>query len=98
MAAADAENSGIAKRIAQSGKNFTQQTNVVDVDKHMMAFIERELKKRRAAAGMQTDSADVEQAMRAMDPKDELYQIAEKYRETPKPCVVFFAPMCFVAY
>ncbi|VDB89941.1 unnamed protein product [Peniophora sp. CBMAI 1063] len=45
--------------------NFTQQTNALDVDKHMMAYIEENMKKRRlgessgeAAAGTSKDAAE----------------------------------------
>ncbi|KAK4049369.1 hypothetical protein OIV83_004101, partial [Microbotryomycetes sp. JL201] len=55
--------------------NFTGQTNTVDVDKHMMAYIESELKKRKG-----TQDIDTEQEMRRLDPRDELFKVAEKYR------------------
>lgn len=59
--------------------NFTHQTGIVDVDKHMMAYIERELKKRR---GQDTGEMDVEKEMQSLDPRDELYKVAEKYKRT----------------
>ena len=67
-----------ARRMVQTN-NFTQQTNMIDVDKHMMAFIEAELKKRRKAAGVISDF-DAAEEMKALDPRDALYSIAEKYK------------------
>lgn len=57
--------------------NFTLQTGIVDVDKHMMAFIEKELKKRR---GQESGEFDAEKEMQKLDPRDELFRVAEKYR------------------
>ncbi|AFR93368.1 hypothetical protein J008_01241 [Cryptococcus neoformans] len=69
-----------AKRLVRVN-NFTQQTNALDVDKHMMAYIEAELAKRRGQAAATTD----ESALEDNDPQAELYRIAEKYQfETRK--------------
>nr|KIR46536.1 hypothetical protein I312_04023 [Cryptococcus bacillisporus CA1280] len=69
-----------AKRLVRVN-NFTQQTNALDVDKHMMAYIETELAKRRGQAAAPTDKSTVEDN----DPQAELYRIAEKYQfETKK--------------
>nr|ODN87961.1 hypothetical protein L203_03165 [Cryptococcus depauperatus CBS 7841] len=57
--------------------NFTQQTNALDVDKHMMAYIETELAKGRgqhATANASTSELDV------FDPQTELFKITEKYQ------------------
>lgn len=75
----------LTKKLVQSS-NFTQQTNVVDVDKHMMAFIEDELKKRRANSGLGEDF-DTAKEIKKLDPRDELYSIAEQYRIHAKPYV-----------
>ncbi|KAG0144039.1 hypothetical protein CROQUDRAFT_672589 [Cronartium quercuum f. sp. fusiforme G11] len=73
--------------------NFTQQTNTLDVDKHMMRYIEEELKQRRKAAidaGADASSEPIltgVEAVASLDPRDELYKIAEKYRIDKKPVV-----------
>ncbi|KAH9819650.1 hepatocellular carcinoma-associated antigen 59-domain-containing protein [Melampsora americana] len=73
--------------------NFTQQTNTLDVDKHMMRYIEEELKLRRKAAiaaGADESSEPIltgAEAVASLDPRDELYKIAEKYRIDKKPVV-----------
>ncbi|WVQ78387.1 hypothetical protein IAT38_000473 [Cryptococcus sp. DSM 104549] len=57
--------------------NFTQQTNALDVDKHMVAYIESELAKRR---GQVNDAAAAgKPEPEAFDPQAELYKITEKY-------------------
>ncbi|TXT13208.1 hypothetical protein VHUM_01609 [Vanrija humicola] len=53
--------------------NFTQQTNALDVDKHMMAYIDKEMAKRK---GEDTDEVQAE----AADPREELYGLAERYQ------------------
>ncbi|MBW0495430.1 hypothetical protein O181_035145 [Austropuccinia psidii MF-1] len=73
--------------------NFTQQTNTLDVDKHMMLYIEQELQNRRKAAiaaGADEASEPIlkgAEAVASLDPRDELYKIAEKYRIDKKPVV-----------
>ena len=65
--------------------NFQGETGTVDVDKHMMAYIEEEMKKRKQ--GQKVD-ATVEAALLAQDTahtsfnsaEDELYKVAEKYK------------------
>ncbi|KAJ9106102.1 hypothetical protein QFC21_001244 [Naganishia friedmannii] len=69
----DDEESKLRKLVRSN--NFTQQTNALDVDKHMMAFIETELAKRR---GEQVDDDGAQKG--PIDPQDELYKIAERYR------------------
>lgn len=78
----------LTKKLVQSS-NFTQQANVVDVDKHMMAFIEEELKKRRAKSGL-GDDFDTAKEIKKLDPRDELYSIAEQYRIKAKPYVISY--------
>ncbi|KAA1072985.1 hypothetical protein PGT21_034263 [Puccinia graminis f. sp. tritici] len=73
--------------------HFTQQTNTLDVDKHMMVYIEEELQRRRTdaiAAGTIESSEPILKGLEAiasLDPRDELYKIAEKYRIQKKPVV-----------
>jgi len=55
---------------------FTTQTNALDVDRHLLAFIETELRKRRGDDGQ---AIDAEKELRSLDPRDELYKIAEKF-------------------
>ncbi|WRT67242.1 uncharacterized protein IL334_004209 [Kwoniella shivajii] len=64
-----------AKRLVRTN-NFTQQTNALDVDKHMMAYIESELAKKRGETGATDESKKKE----AFDPQAELYEIAERYK------------------
>ncbi|GAA5963590.1 hypothetical protein JCM3765_004334 [Sporobolomyces pararoseus] len=64
-----------ARKIVKSD-NFTGQTNTVDVDKHMMAYIEAELAKKRGEATSTTDAS----SNKPFDPRDELYKVAEKYK------------------
>ncbi|KDQ08882.1 hypothetical protein BOTBODRAFT_165464 [Botryobasidium botryosum FD-172 SS1] len=65
-----------SRKIVRSN-NFTQQTNALDVDKHMMAYIEENLKLRRGDAG-NDDDADPDDA--PFDPHDELFRIDDKYK------------------
>ncbi|GAA6001945.1 telomere length and silencing 1 family protein, partial [Rhodotorula paludigena] len=63
--------------------NFTGQTNTVDVDKHMLAYIDAELAKRRNPSS--TDPSDPSSSYAAgpskpLDPRDELYRVAERYQ------------------
>ncbi|GAA6053704.1 hypothetical protein JCM3770_003175 [Rhodotorula araucariae] len=56
--------------------NFTGQTNTVDVDKHMLAYIDAELAKRRDPS----QSAAAAGPSKPLDPRDELYAVADKYK------------------
>jgi len=61
--------------------NFTGQTNTLDVDRHMMAYIEENLKVR----GRPREEDDDDE--KPFDPEDALYrQVADRYKslETPK--------------
>ena len=70
--------------------NFQGETGTVDVDAHMMAYIESELASRRAAAapagGAGSSSSEatsaeaVARAIGGRDAEDELFRIAERYR------------------
>lgn len=88
----DDEDGGAAAAAASRAKrrvgkdNFQGETNVIDVDKHMMAYIESEMLKRRgatqASSGQPSDPANVSQSDIASvlsNPEDELYKVAEKY-------------------
>ncbi|KAI0375914.1 hypothetical protein BV20DRAFT_959968 [Pilatotrama ljubarskyi] len=55
--------------------NFTHQTNALDVDKHMMAYIEENMKLRRGAK--EESKKDDGQA----DPLAEVFRITEKYKQ-----------------
>lgn len=63
--------------------NFQGETNLIDVDKHMMAYIEEEMKKRRQGGDGDEDGSVTASAgdVRAVlsNPEDELYKVAEKY-------------------
>jgi len=63
-----------ARKLVRSN-NFTQQTNKLDVDKHMMAYIEENLK---ALRGEAADSKEPEEA--PWDPHAQLYQIEDRYK------------------
>lgn len=62
--------------------NFTGQTNALAVEKHMMAYIETELAKRKGGG-----QVDAMAELAKLDPHDELYRIAEKYQVDQRPCV-----------
>ncbi|CAA7260132.1 unnamed protein product [Cyclocybe aegerita] len=67
------------RRVIRSN-NFTQQTNALDVDKHMMAYIEENLKVRSRPR----EESDEEEA--AVDPQEALYNIADRWKvEKQKP-------------
>jgi len=72
-----------ARKIVRSN-NFTQQTNALDVDKHMLAYIEENMKKRRGDGSLD-DELEEE---RPWDPHEELFKelfkIDDRYRAKPK--------------
>ncbi|KAJ7498551.1 hepatocellular carcinoma-associated antigen 59-domain-containing protein [Mycena latifolia] len=75
----DEERDARARRVVRSN-NFTQQTNALDVDKHMMAYIEENLKVR----GRPRD--DEETNTGPADPQEALYRIADRWKvEKQKP-------------
>jgi len=55
--------------------NFTQQTNALDVDKHMMAYIEENIKARQGPSQPAESST-----ISSFDPHDELFRIDERYK------------------
>ncbi|KAG5456417.1 MAG: hepatocellular carcinoma-associated antigen 59-domain-containing protein [Olpidium bornovanus] len=66
--AAGAEDEEKESRVIKD--NFTKQTNALDVDKHMMAYIESQLQKRRGARS----EAGEEEEVAGADPRDELFR------------------------
>lgn len=64
--------------------NFTQQTNALDVDKHMLAYIETELAKKRGIDPTASNNNNDNDNDGYVDPQEELYKIAEKYRLSKK--------------
>ncbi|KAF8607530.1 hypothetical protein BDV93DRAFT_603339 [Ceratobasidium sp. AG-I] len=69
------DSEAVARKLIRSN-NFTQQTNKLDVDKHMMKYIEEELEKRRGNSG----SNSAPGGSKSSDPYDELFRISEKYK------------------
>ncbi|KAI8374444.1 hepatocellular carcinoma-associated antigen 59-domain-containing protein [Radiomyces spectabilis] len=64
--------------------SFTTQTNAVDVDKHMMAYIEQELRKRRGET-YKADEAEEEQKTEGLkDIYEELYRVPERLQTAKK--------------
>ncbi|TFY56318.1 hypothetical protein EVG20_g8972 [Dentipellis fragilis] len=61
-------------RRAVRANNFTQQTNVLDVDKHMMAYIEENMKLRRGSSDPKAPGGD------SKETQDEMARLAEKYK------------------
>ncbi|GAA5905332.1 hypothetical protein JCM8208_003819 [Rhodotorula glutinis] len=74
----DAESHDTRQRKIIKTDNFTGQTNTVDVDKHMLAYIDAELAKRRDPSS--ASGADAGAAKKALEPRDELYAVADKYK------------------
>jgi len=69
-----------ARNIVRSN-NFTQQTNALDVDKHMMAYIEEGLKKKRGERGIKDDDPKEDAPY---DPLEELFKVGDRYKLQPK--------------
>ncbi|KAI0732792.1 hepatocellular carcinoma-associated antigen 59-domain-containing protein [Fomitopsis betulina] len=68
-----------ARRVVRAN-NFTQQTNALDVDKHMMAYIEENMKLRRGT------SNEPEKDEGPRDPYAELFSVPDKFkRKQDKP-------------
>lgn len=62
-----------ARRVVRTN-NFTQQTNVLDVDKHMMAYIEENMRLRKGAQD------EGEEDGGPADPYAELFKITDRYK------------------
>ncbi|KAI9287341.1 hepatocellular carcinoma-associated antigen 59-domain-containing protein [Umbelopsis sp. AD052] len=68
--------------------SFTTQTNTLDVDKHMMAYIEEEMKKRRGEGDVvDQTSSEAKESRGYHDIYDELYKIPDHLRVDKKPVV-----------
>ncbi|ETW83676.1 hypothetical protein HETIRDRAFT_62318 [Heterobasidion irregulare TC 32-1] len=65
-----------ARRVVRAN-NFTQQTNALDVDKHMMAYIEENMKMRRGPQNAETETGPT-------DPSDDLYRLPDRYKVEKK--------------
>ncbi|KAF8914257.1 hepatocellular carcinoma-associated antigen 59-domain-containing protein [Gymnopilus junonius] len=78
---ADEEGKEAKTRRAIRTSNFTQQTNALDVDKHMLAYIEENLKVRSRPR----DNSDDEEKL-PLDPQEALYRIEDRWKvEKQKP-------------
>ncbi|PWN52959.1 hypothetical protein IE53DRAFT_373285 [Violaceomyces palustris] len=69
-----------SKRIVRQN-NFQGETGTLDVDKHMMAYIEEEMRKRRGGEDLGSLPTASQVKASFNNPEDELYQVAEKYRQ-----------------
>ncbi|KAI0686001.1 hepatocellular carcinoma-associated antigen 59-domain-containing protein [Cytidiella melzeri] len=67
-----------ARRVVRAN-NFTQQTNTLDVDKHMMAYIEENMRRRRGDKEEETEDDG------PLDPYAELFRVKEKLKKDGKP-------------
>ncbi|ESK95117.1 hypothetical protein Moror_13849 [Moniliophthora roreri MCA 2997] len=68
----------LKSRRAVRANNFTQQTNALDVDKHMMVYIEENLKIRSRPKD------DSEKKNKPLDPQEALYQVPERWKVEQK--------------
>ncbi|KAA1473411.1 hypothetical protein DENSPDRAFT_851596 [Dentipellis sp. KUC8613] len=68
------EDKAAKARRAVRANNFTQQTNVLDVDKHMMAYIEENMKLRRGSSDPKASGSE------SKETQDEMARLAEKYK------------------
>ncbi|CAH7668317.1 hypothetical protein BY996DRAFT_8465711, partial [Phakopsora pachyrhizi] len=73
--------------------NFSQQTNTLDVDKHMMQYIKEEIQNRRKVAIASGADESTEPILKGLDAvaslnlRDELYKMSKNYRIKRKPVV-----------
>ncbi|PWZ03587.1 hypothetical protein BCV70DRAFT_197789 [Testicularia cyperi] len=75
----DDEDASGARRLVRKN-NFQGETGTVDVDKHMMAYIEQEMRKRTGWDASRLDNSDPSSIRAAINnPEDDLYRVAEKY-------------------
>ncbi|CAG8699697.1 157_t:CDS:2, partial [Gigaspora rosea] len=65
--------------------SFTKQTNALDVDKHMMAFIEDEMRKRRGQISDSKNEVEDAEHTDPLNPQDELFQAPDHLRIESKP-------------
>ena len=77
----DSRMASAAPRLVKQN-NFQGETGTVDVDKHMMAYIEEEMKKRRQRGELDGSAmSDADKAKAMLNPDDELYSVDDKYRK-----------------
>ncbi|TKY88077.1 hypothetical protein EX895_003173 [Sporisorium graminicola] len=77
----DEASSGKPRRLVRKN-NFQLETGTVDVDKHMMAYIESEMAKRTGASSTSTTAIEASTIQSALaNPHDQLYTLAEEYRQ-----------------
>ena len=69
----DEDKDAKARRVVRAN-NFTQQTNVLDVDKHMMAYIEENMRLRKGTSD-EPNASDG-----PADPYAELFKITDRYK------------------
>ncbi|GBC09016.1 hypothetical protein RclHR1_08550002 [Rhizophagus clarus] len=65
--------------------SFTKQTNALDVDKHMMAYIEEEMRKRKGKKLDAKNEHEVVEPSKHLNPQDELFQAPDHLRVESKP-------------
>ncbi|GAW01033.1 hypothetical protein LENED_002601 [Lentinula edodes] len=65
-----------ARRVVRAN-NFTQQTNALDVDKHMMAYIEENLK-------IRSRPREEGDKSKPLDPQEALYQVPDRWKVEQK--------------
>ncbi|KAF8592740.1 hypothetical protein K439DRAFT_1650317 [Ramaria rubella] len=78
LSSKDSDEEARARRVVRAN-NFTQQTNALDVDKHMMAYIEENIKKRQG-----DNATKPKQDEGPRDPYEELYRITDRYSTQKK--------------
>ncbi|KAH8985444.1 hepatocellular carcinoma-associated antigen 59-domain-containing protein [Lactarius hatsudake] len=71
-------------RRAVRANNFTQQTNALDVDKHMLAYIEENMKLRRGRAEQEPDSS-ADAVPGGSAPEDLFSNLDQRYKFDRKP-------------
>ncbi|WFD40823.1 uncharacterized protein MJAP1_003812 [Malassezia japonica] len=76
-AGGDAHANAIHKLVHKD--HFQGETRAMDVDKHMMDYVESEMRKRKLGDGGDMSKEGLQKRM--VDPADELFQVAEKYRK-----------------
>ena len=77
--ASELEGDEAKARRAVRANNFTQQTNALDVDKHMLKYIEDNM---RARYGHADDDDDGAQKDEPWDPEAELYRVDPVFPST----------------
>ncbi|CAG8643620.1 15119_t:CDS:2 [Funneliformis caledonium] len=65
--------------------DLDEQTNALDVDKHMMAYIEEEMRKRRGQRSDSKNDDEIVVSSKPLNPQDELFQAPDHLRIESKP-------------